>query len=266
MQDILKVEKFNFSYDSKKPLLKSIEFVLKDGEKVALLGANGTGKSTLMKLMMGLIKPSSGEMYLKSSSLVKTATNLEPNNDKWCIQDVKEVRKQLGYVFQNADDQLFCASVFDDVAFGVRNHIDSVTGKKLSIREVERRTLDALSAVEALHLKDRAPYNLSGGEKRAVAIATVLSMQPRIILMDEPSTALDPHSRRSLIHLLKKLFQTLFITTHDLELALEVCDRVLIINHGIIVADGPPLEVLSNSELLTENRLEMPYSLKFKLK
>lgn len=262
MCDILKVEKYNFSYDSKMPLLKSIEFVLKDGEKVALLGANGTGKSTLMKLMMGLIKPSSGDMYLKSSTVDTAAVNLEHNNDQWCIQDVKEVRKQLGYVFQNADDQLFCASVFDDVAFGVRNYVDSVTGKKLSNIEVERKTLEALSAVEALHLKDRVPYNLSGGEKRAVAIATVLSMQPKIILMDEPSTALDPHSRRNLIHLLKKISQTLFITTHDLELALEVCDRVLVINHGRIVADGPPLDILSNSELLKDNRLEMPYSLR----
>ena len=259
MQDILKVEKFSFSYTQDNQILESVEFVLKEGEKVALLGANGTGKSTLMKLMMGLLKPYSGEMYLKASNIHE-----QSNENRWKTLDVKEIRKQLGYVFQNADDQLFCASVYDDVAFGVRNHIDRVTGKKLSNNEVERRVLDALSDVEALHLKDRPPYQLSGGEKRAVAIATILSMQPRVILMDEPSTALDPHSRRNLIMLLKKIVQTLFITTHDLELALEVCDRVLIINHGKIVADGLPTVVLSNSELLKENRLELPYSLKVK--
>ncbi len=256
MQEILKVEKLSFSYDSDYELLNSIDFTLKRGEKVALLGANGTGKSTLMKLMMGLLTPISGQMYLFPS-----LENENNESDPIGLQNVKEIRKQIGYVFQNAEDQLFCASVFEDVAFGLRNYRNP-KGDKLSAEDIEGRVLKALEEVEASHLMDRVPFKLSGGEKRAVAIATVLSMQPRIILMDEPSTALDPYSRRNLIHLLKKLSQTLLITTHDLEMTLEVCDRVMVINQGKIVAEGHPVEILSNSTILDQNRLEMPYSLR----
>jgi cobalt/nickel transport system ATP-binding protein len=160
----------------------------------------------------------------------------------------------MGMVFQDPDDQLFMTTVYDDVAFGPRNY-------KMDEQEVERRVFQALETVGILHLKDRAPFRLSGGEKRAAAIASVLSMEPDILVMDEPTAALDPQSRRRLITLLKGFSHTKIITTHDLDMVYELCKRTIIISHGIIIADGDTANILTDAALLEECGLELPLGL-----
>jgi cobalt/nickel transport system ATP-binding protein len=157
-------------------------------------------------------------------------------------------------VFQDPDDQLFMPTVFDDVAFGPLN-------MGLPKDEVIQRVNDALETVGALHLKDRPPYRLSGGEKRSVAIATVLSMSPDIMVMDEPTSNLDPRARRLLIELLKSFLHTKIIATHDLDMVMDLCERTLVIRDGLIIADGPTKEIMENEELLASSSLEKPLSL-----
>jgi cobalt/nickel transport system ATP-binding protein len=164
---------------------------------------------------------------------------------------LQKVRSHLGYIFQNPDDQLFMPTVYDDVAFGPRN-------ARLTEPEVETRSIRALEAVGALHLKDKPPYTLSGGEKRAAAIATVLSMDPDILLMDEPSSDLDPKARRKLIALIKGFSHTRLIATHDLDLILEVCARIILIRRERVAFDGSPSEAFRNENLLEECGLEKP--------
>ena len=160
----------------------------------------------------------------------------------------------MGMVFQDPDDQLFMTTVYDDVAFGPRNY-------QLSEQEVEKRVTMALDLVGIPHLKDRAPFRLSGGEKRAAAIASVLSMEPDILIMDEPTSALDPKSRRRLISLLNSFEHTKIITSHDLDTIVETCRRTIVIKAGEIVADGKTMDILTNVELLDRSGLEMPLSL-----
>jgi cobalt/nickel transport system ATP-binding protein len=164
------------------------------------------------------------------------------------------IRQRLGMVFQDPDDQLFMTTVHDDVAFGPRNY-------QLDEQEVENRVVEALAQVGIPHLIDRAPFKLSGGEKRAAAIATVLSMKPDILIMDEPTASLDPKSRRRVIGLLKSFEHTKIITSHDLDMVFETCQRVIVIKDGLIAADGSVEEVLENQQLLDNCGLEMPLSL-----
>ncbi|MCM1565568.1 MAG: energy-coupling factor ABC transporter ATP-binding protein, partial [Dehalobacter sp.] len=164
------------------------------------------------------------------------------------------IRQKMGMLFQNPDDQLFMTTVYDDVAFGPRNY-------KLDEREVEKRVSRALETVGIEHLRNRAPYKLSGGEKRAAAIATVLSMAPDIMVLDEPSSALDPRSRRRLINLLKGFSHTKIIATHDLDLVLELCDRTIVLKDGKVISDGTTAGILTNVELLEQSGLEVPLCL-----
>jgi cobalt/nickel transport system ATP-binding protein len=164
----------------------------------------------------------------------------------------KEVSLQgVGMVFQDPDDQLFMPTVFDDVAFGPLN-------LGFPPETVAERVTEALECVDALHLRDRPPYKLSGGEKRAVAIASILSMSPDILVMDEPSTGLDPRARRLLIEQLRSFHHTKIIATHDLDLVLDLCDRTIVLHDGRVTADGPTLEIFGNAELLAESHLEKP--------
>jgi cobalt/nickel transport system ATP-binding protein len=167
---------------------------------------------------------------------------------------LSHVRRTVGMVFQDPDDQLFMPLVYDDVAFGPLN-------LGLPPVEVDHLVLGSLATVGASHLKDRPPYRLSGGEKRAVAIAGVLAMTPDILVMDEPTSALDPKTRRQLIELLKTFKHTRIIATHDLDLVLDLCSRVIVFKEGQIVADGPALDILQNEELLASSNLEKPLSL-----
>ena len=221
-------------------LLKNISFTIHPGESVGIIGANGAGKSTVLMLLMGVLFPKNGKVLVGDVEVTKKTLPM--------------IRQQMGMVFQDPDDQLFMTTVYDDVAFGPRNY-------QLSEQEVEKRVTMALDLVGIPHLKDRAPFRLSGGEKRAAAIASVLSMEPDILIMDEPTSALDPKSRRRLISLLNSFEHTKIITSHDLDTIVETCRRTIVIKAGEIVADGKTMDILTNVELLDRSGLEMPLSL-----
>lgn len=235
----LEVRNLQFAYPDGQEAIKNISFTIHHGESVGVIGANGAGKSTLMMLIMGVLFPTSGEVLVGDVPLTKKTLPM--------------IRQRLGMVFQNPDDQLFMTSVYDDVAFGPRNYM-------MDEREVENRVKEALEAVGIAHLKDRAPYKLSGGEKRSAAIAAVLSMQPDILIMDEPTSGLDPRARRRVIDFLKNFKHTKIITGHDLDMVFETCKRVIVIHQGEVAADGEGTEILRNSKLLENCGLEMPLS------
>ena len=220
-------------------VLRELSFSIQDGEQAGLLGANGAGKSTLMKAALGLV-PYTGSI---------TVDNLPVTRE-----NLPAVRRKLGYVLQDADNQMFMPTVLDDMLFGPMNY-------GLSRAEAERQADETLASLHMEHLKLRHNHKMSGGEKRMAAIATILAMQPKIMLMDEPSTALDPKNRRTLIRTLNALPVTKIIATHDLDLVLETCDRVLLLHDGQIAADGPAWEILRDRALLERHSLELPFCL-----
>lgn len=236
----LEVRNIHFSYPDGQAAVKNMCFTIHHGEAVGIIGANGAGKSTLLMLLMGVLFPKEGEVLVGDVHITKKTLPM--------------IRQRLGMVFQDPEDQLFMTTVYDDVAFGPRNY-------KLHEKEVESRVLEALEMVGIPHLKDRAPFKLSGGEKRCAAIASVLSMHPDILIMDEPTAALDPKARRKLINLLKTFEHTKLITSHDLDMVLETCTRIIVIKNGEIVADGETKKILTDAELLDSCGLEMPLSL-----
>lgn len=215
--------------------LSGITFTIRHGESVGIVGANGAGKSTLLLHLNGTLRATGGEVRVGELPL-----NAET---------LLEVRRAVGMVFQDPDDQLFMPTVLDDVAFGPRN-------LGLSPQESETRALDALRRVGAGHLASKAPYHLSMGEKRRCAIAAVLSMGPDILVMDEPSTGLDPRGRRLLIGLLKEFTHTKLIATHDLDLVRQLCARTLVLQQGKLRADGPTEEIFADHGLMEECGLE----------
>ncbi len=217
--------------------LNGISFHIGHGESVALVGANGAGKSTLLMHLNGCLTATQGGLSIGGYPV--TAKNL------------KIVRRSVGMVFQDPDDQLFMPTVFDDVAFGPLN-------LGFPVAEVEHKVMQALETVGASHLCKRPPYKLSGGEKRAVAIAAVLSMSPDILVMDEPSANLDPRARRRLIALLKTFEHTKIIATHDLDMAMELCQRTIVLHQGMITADGPTIGIFQDDALLADSGLEKP--------
>ena len=229
-----------YEYPDKTKALRQINVCITHGESVAIVGQNGAGKSTLLSLLAGVALPTGGSVRIGDYPVTR--------------QTLKLVRRTVGMVFQNSDDQLFMPTVYDDVAFGPLN-------LGLPSAEVEARVTKALETVGAEKLASRAPYRLSGGQKRAVAIATVLAMSPDILVMDEPSAGLDPRARRQVIELLLQFTHTKIIATHDLDLALEVCGRTILLGDGEIVADGLSREVLTNSTLLAAHGLELPLRL-----
>ena len=208
------------------------------GERVALLGPNGAGKTTLVLHLNGILTAGSGTVEV--SGLPVTKANLP------------EIRRRVGIVFQDPDDQLFMPTVRDDVGFGPANL--GLSGETLSTR-VER----ALAAVGVSELADRAPHHLSFGQRRRVAIATVLAMEPDILVLDEPTSNLDPTARRELAEILRALPVTLLMITHDLPFAAELCERSVILSDGVIVADGETLTILGDEALLHRHRLELPW-------
>jgi cobalt/nickel transport system ATP-binding protein len=228
-----------FRYPDGTEALNGVNFRITHGESVGVVGANGSGKSTLLQHMNGYLMPTSGTVTIGDLTLT-TKTR-------------RAIRKKVGIVFQNPDDQLFMPTVFDDVAFGPLNlGLDEV-----SVRERVRK---ALGMVNSLDLRDKPPHHLSSGQKSAVAIASVMAMEPDILAMDEPAANLDPRSRRSLISLLKTFKHSKIIASHDLDLILDVCQRCIVIGGGAVVADGPSAEILSNKIFLEENNLELPLS------
>jgi len=236
---LVEMRRVSFRYPDGTDALHDASFRIVHGECVALVGANGAGKSTLLALINGLLLPSAGDVLV--GELPVTPRTLA------------QVHRTVGYVFQDPDDQLFMPTVFDDVAFGPLN-------LGLEEDQVRAQVERALQTVGAAHLAQRAPYRLSGGEKRAVAIAGVLAMAPSILVLDEPSSGLDAAARRRLIGLLASFTHTRIIATHDLDLALDVCTRVLVLNAGRLVADATPDRIFGDSDLLARCGLEPPLS------
>ena len=231
------LKNISFSYESERAILTDINLNIAAGETVGLIGANGAGKTSLFLTICGIHQPTYGEVKLFDR-----------------IISPGEFNPEIGLVFQNPNDQLFCPTVRDDITFGLENI-------ELSSLEIEARVNAALSLTGVKHLADRISHQLSGGEKCMVAIAAVLAMLPQIVLYDEPSANLDLRARRRLIHFLNSSHETTVISSHDLELIIEVCDRVIMLNQGRIVADGSPTEIMSNPDLMESNGLEVPHSL-----
>lgn len=220
--------------------IKDVSFRITHGESVAIIGANGAGKSTLLQHLNGSLEATSGMVRIGDTPISKGT--------------LPDIRRTVGMVFQNPDDQLFMPTVFEDVAFGPFN-------LGLSGSEVDRRVTEALELVGAGHLRAKPPYHLSGGEKKRVAIATVLAMSPDILVMDEPTSGLDPFARRQLMSLLSAFRHTKIFTSHDLDMVLDLCSRTIILHEGAIMADGPTGEIFRNDALLTACRLEKPFAM-----
>jgi cobalt/nickel transport system ATP-binding protein len=237
---IVEAHDLHYAYPDGTLGLGGISCRISHGESVALVGENGAGKSTLLLHLNGYLTAAQGTVRIGDFTLT-------PKN-------VNAVRRTVGMVFQNSDDQLFMPTVFDDVAFGPLN-------LGLDAEEVRLKVAEALETVGVGHLKKRPPYKLSQGEKRAVAIATVLAMSPDILVMDEPTASLDPMSRSRLIKLLKTFRHTKIIATHDLDLAMDLCERTIVLHQGRITADGPTAQLLQDEDLLHRSRLEKPLSM-----
>lgn len=238
MTPALQIRGLRFSYPDGREALTGVDLTVSPGERVALLGPNGAGKTTLALHLNGLLSATAGEIVVGGVTL-EDAT-------------LKEARRRVALVFQDANDQLFMPTVAEDVAFGPSN---------LGLRdeELEEVVHAALERVGAAHLADRPPHHLSGGEKRLVALATVLAMDPEILVLDEPGSGLDPAGRRILLEILAGLEVTQIVITHDLPFALELCPRSVVMDGGKVVLDMPTRELLSRPDLLAEHRLELPF-------
>jgi cobalt/nickel transport system ATP-binding protein len=236
MVDIVEIKCLSFAYPDGNPALQEINLRVGEGEKVALVGPNGAGKSTLLLHFNGILR---GQGEIKVCGLEVLPDNLG------------RIRALVGLVFQSPDDQLFCPTVFDDVAFG-----PIYQGQTES--EVRQRVDAALEAVHMENYVNRVSHHLSVGEKKRIAIATVLSMEPKLLVLDEPSAGLDPRARRNLINLLKELPQTMIIATHDLHLVRDFVPRMVVIDQGRVAADGATAELLKDKTLLESHGLEMP--------
>ena len=235
----LEVKDLRFSYPDGRQALRGVSLNLQPGEKVAILGPNGAGKSTLLLHLNGLLH-GVGEVSVMGQ-------RVDENNKK----SLAQIRAMVGLVFQDPDDQLFSPTVYEDVAFGPLY-------MGLPEGEIDDRVRYALSQVGLDGYADRMPFHLSGGEKKRAAIATVLSMHPQMLVLDEPSAGLDPRARRGLINLLDQLEQTILITTHDMHMVKEIFSRSIIMDGGVVVADAPTQEILADQKLLETHGLELP--------
>ncbi|MBR0400180.1 MAG: energy-coupling factor ABC transporter ATP-binding protein [Mogibacterium sp.] len=237
---MIEFENVSFAYERGEAVIDGLSFRVGDGESVGLIGANGAGKSTIMKLMLGLVTPQSGRILV--DDLIVDRKNLAA------------VRKKLGFVLQNSDNQMFMPTVYEDMMFAPLNYM-------LSRDEAEKRVDAVLAQLGLEKLKYRYNHRISGGEKRMAAIATVLAMEPEAILMDEPTSALDPYNRRVVINTIKGLSQTRIITSHDLDMIMDTCSRVILLSGGKIAAQGDASAILSDRELLEANHMELPLRL-----
>jgi len=231
------VDDLSFAYPDGTRALDGVSFAAGHGETIAVVGANGAGKSTLLLHLNGLLTPEHGSVDIGGVPVTKAT--------------LPDIRRTVGMVFQDPDDQLFMPTVAEDVGFGPLN-------LGLAPEEVAARVHAALARVAAEHLAERPPYRLSGGEKRVVAIATVLAMEPKVLVMDEPSSGLDPRARRRLIDLLEGFEHTRLVATHDLDLAATLCERTIVLGRGRVLADRPTTDVFRDDALLEAGGLERP--------
>ena len=236
---MIEFQHVSFAYEKNRPVLTDLSFRIERGEAVGLIGANGAGKSTVMKLLLGLLE-GEGRILVDGMELGRGTLG--------------EVRRKLGFVLQNSDNQMFMPTVYEDMIFAPLNYM-------LSREEAEARVDAVLAELGLEELKHRYNHKISGGEKRMAAIATILAMEPEAILMDEPTSALDPYNRRVVINTIRRLRQTKLITSHDLDMILDTCSRVILLSNGRIAADGPAEELLRDRTLLEANRMELPLRL-----
>ena len=236
---MIELNNVSFTYDGNNKVLDALSFHIEKGESVGLIGANGAGKSTLLKLILGILV-GDGDITI--------------NQIKVNQENLVDIRKMVGYVFQNSDHQMFMPTVYEDMIFGPMNY-------GLSKEEADARVDEILKQLDVETLKDKYNNRISGGEKRMAAIATVLMMHPEIILMDEPTESLDPYNRRLVIDVINKSNETKIIASHDLDMIMETCSRVILLSDGKIVADGITETILTNKKLLEEHHLELPLSL-----
>lgn len=237
------VENLSFGYEKGCGILSQISLHAAPSDSIGLIGANGVGKSTFLKLLVGLYLDFEGTIRIGDVPVEKST--------------LPEIRSKIGYVFQDSDSQLFMATACEDIAFAPRNY-------GLPESEVQSRVDRALRLTGIEHLREKQIYKMSGGEKKLVSIATILSMTPDIILMDEPSIALDPRNRRNLIHILNTFEHLKIIASHDLDLILDTCERTILMADGRIIRDGATKEILTDRELLEANGLELPFCLQNK--
>ncbi len=242
MEKVVEVTDLDYIYPDGTQALKSVNLAVHKGESVALIGPNGAGKSTLLLHLNGIIKSINGEVKVLGMKFNK--------------KNISLIRQKVGLVFQDPDDQLFSPTVFDDVAFGPLN-------MGLSEEKVRQNVHNALQEVNLDGFENRSAHHLSFGEKQAVAIASVLSMKPEILVLDEPASSLDPRNRRKLIELLKSFKYTKIIASHDLEMVVQLCHRVVLIDGGLIVDDGPTMKILGQEKLMIEHGLEVPHSIRY---
>ena len=238
MSKYLKINNLAYTYPDGHKALEGIDFSINKGESIAILGPNGAGKTTLILHLNGILGELKGE--------------IEVDGLEYSTENIGKIRKTVGVVFQDPDDQLFMPTVIEDVMFGPKNF-------GYSNEESETNAVEALKMVGMENFQDRPPHHLSFGQKRKVAIATVLASKPKLLVLDEPASNLDPASRRDLIDILIKLDISIILVTHDLPMALEICERSLVLNEGIIKEDSLTKDILQNKQLMKENRLELPY-------
>lgn len=236
--EALKIENLDFGYDSNL-LFNNFNLMGYTGEKIAIIGSNGSGKSTLFAILAGILKPQKGSVHIIKSKVLYRKFN--PN---------------IGILFQRSEEQLFCSTVKEDIGFGPRN-------MKLDKVEIDKRVESSMSSLNIGHLANDTPHELSGGEKTLVALAGMISMNPHVLIFDEPTANLDIRNRRTVINLINTIDHKLqLITSHDLEFILETCNRMIILNKGTIIDDGCPKDLLSNKKLMEDNDLEVPLSLR----
>ena len=236
---MIEFQNVNFAYEKGKEVLHDMSFRIEAGESVGLIGANGAGKSTIMKLLLGLLQ-GEGRVLIDGIEVKK--------------ETLGDIRARLGFVLQNSDNQMFMPTVYEDMIFAPLNY-------GLSREEAERRVDAVLEKLGLQELKHRHNHRISGGEKRMAAIATILAMEPEAVLMDEPSSALDPCNRRLVINTIRELRQTKLITSHDLDMILDTCERVILLSGGAVAADGPADLILRDKALLEAHRMELPFCL-----
>ena len=234
----LEIDDLTFAYPDGHEALRAVDLRIEHGERVALLGPNGAGKTTLVLHLNGILRAGRGRVAVAGLPVE------QPN--------LREIRRRVGIVFQDPDDQLFMPTVAEDVAFGPANF--GVSGAAL-----DARVDAALTAVDMAEHRERSPLTLSGGQRRRVALATVLACEPEILVLDEPSSNLDPVARRELADVLLRLDATMLMVTHDIPFALQICPRGVVLDDGAVVADGPTRDLLADDDLLRRHRLELPF-------